>query len=194
MISKAATASDLLETALLMKEAGLFLPGSAPQARLRIVPLFETIEDLRQSAAVMGTYFDTPLVRAMIAAQDNLQEVMIGYSDSNKDGGYVTSNWEIYSGIARLVAWAERTRHPHALLPRPRRRGGARRRLQLRCHPRLAGGEASAHGIRITEQGEVVSANMATRKSASTVWKCWRPRRWRRACCSQAKAPRARNT
>jgi len=67
VISKAASPSDLLETALLMKEAGLFLPGEKPDARLRIVPLFETIEDLRQSASVMATYFDAPLARAMIA-------------------------------------------------------------------------------------------------------------------------------
>jgi phosphoenolpyruvate carboxylase len=104
VISKAASASDLLETALIMKESGLFLPGDTPDARLRIVPLFETIDDLRQSSTVMAGYFDAPLAQAMIAAQGNLQEVMIGYSDSNKDGGYVTSNYEIYSGIARLAA------------------------------------------------------------------------------------------
>jgi phosphoenolpyruvate carboxylase len=157
VISKAATVSDLLETALLMKETGLFLPGQSPQARLRIVPLFETIEDLRQSTSVMGTYFDAPLVRAMITAQDNLQEVMIGYSDSNKDGGYVTSNWEIYSGIARLVALG-RERGVHMRFFHGRGgavgRGGGSSFDAIRALP----SQASAHGIRITEQGEVVAS------------------------------------
>jgi phosphoenolpyruvate carboxylase len=157
VISKAATPSDLLETALLMKEAGLFLPGETPDARLRIVPLFETIEDLRQSTAVMGRYFEAPLARAMIAAQDNLQEVMIGYSDSNKDGGYVTSNWEIYSGIARLVALGKqrgiRMRFFHGRGGAVGRGGGSSFDA-IRALP----AEASAHGIRITEQGEVVAS------------------------------------
>ena len=157
VISKSATPSDLLETALLMKEAGLFLPGAQPKASLRIVPLFETIDDLRRSADVMGEYFDQPLIRAMIAAQDNLQEVMIGYSDSNKDGGYVTSNWEIRAGIARLVALGQargiRMRFFHG-------RGGAVGRGgsssfdAIRALPT----GASHTGIRITEQGEVVAS------------------------------------
>jgi len=157
VISKAASPSDLLETALLMKEAGLFQPGEAPDAGLRIVPLFETIEDLRQSASVMATYFDAPLARAMIARQDNLQEVMIGYSDSNKDGGYVTSNWEIYSGIARLVALGKargiRMRFFHGRGGAVGRGGGSSFDA-IRALP----AEASAHGIRITEQGEVVAS------------------------------------
>jgi len=157
VISKAATPSDLLETALLMKESGLFLPGKQPDARLRIVPLFETIEDLRQSAAVMRTYFDAPLVQAMVAGQDNLQEVMIGYSDSNKDGGYVTSNWEIYAGIAGLVALGKergiRMRFFHGRGGAVGRGGGSSFDA-IRALP----GEASAHGIRITEQGEVVAS------------------------------------
>ena len=161
VISKAATASDLLETALLMKEAGLFRPAAGPdaplQARLRVVPLFETIEDLRQSAAVMAGYFDAPLVQAVIAGQDGLQEVMIGYSDSNKDGGYVTSNWEIYSGIARLVALGRergiRMRFFHGRGGAVGRGGGSSFDA-IRALP--AG--ASATGIRITEQGEVVAS------------------------------------
>jgi phosphoenolpyruvate carboxylase len=155
VISKAASTSDLLETALLMKEAGLLLPGQAP--RLRVVPLFETIEDLRQSATVMATYFDAPLARSMVAAQDGLQEVMIGYSDSNKDGGYVTSTWEIYSGIARLVALGKahgvRMRFFHGRGGAVGRGGGSSFDA-IRALP----GEASAHGIRITEQGEVVAS------------------------------------
>ncbi len=157
VISKAATPSDMLETAILMKEAGLFLPGIEPSAGLRIVPLFETIHDLRQSAEVMGKYFDQPLVRAMIAAQDNLQEVMIGYSDSNKDGGYVTSNWEIRSGIGRLVALGKargiRMRFFHGRGGAVGRGGGSSFDA-IRALPQ----GASHDGIRITEQGEVVAS------------------------------------
>ena len=99
VISKAASVSDMLEAALLMKEAGLFVAGEAPTSALRIVPLFETVEDLRESAAIMAAYLDLPLARSVIAAQGGLQEVMIGYSDSNKDGGYVTSVCEIRAAI-----------------------------------------------------------------------------------------------
>ena len=157
MISKAATPSDLLETALLMKEVGIFMPGDNPQARLRIVPLFETIEDLRQSSSIMADYFSAQLVRNMIAAQGNIQEVMIGYSDSNKDGGYMTSNWEIYSGIARLVSLGKK----HGICMRffhgrggAVGRGGGSSFDAIRALP--AG--ASLQGIRITEQGEVVAS------------------------------------
>jgi phosphoenolpyruvate carboxylase len=93
----------------------------------------------------------------MIRAQDNLQEVMIGYSDSNKDGGYVTSNWEIYSGIARLVSQAKahgiRMRFFHGRGGAVGRGGGSSFDA-IRALP----AEASAHGIRITEQGEVVAS------------------------------------
>ena len=157
VISKAASVSDLLEVALLMKEAGLFRPGAAPEASLRIVPLFETIEDLRQSADIMAAWFDSPMVQAMIAAQGNLQEVMIGYSDSNKDGGYVTSNWEIYSGIRRLVALGKkrgiRMRFFHGRGGAVGRGGGSSFDAIRALPP-----GASASGIRITEQGEVVAS------------------------------------
>ena len=157
VISMAGAPSDLLETAILMKEAGLFLPGAEPKAALRIVPLFETIDDLRRSADVMGQYFDQPLARAMIKGQDNLQEVMIGYSDSNKDGGYVTSTWEIRAGIARLVALGRargiRMRFFHGRGGAVGRGGGSSFDA-IRALP--AG--ASHNGIRITEQGEVVAS------------------------------------
>jgi phosphoenolpyruvate carboxylase len=157
VISKAASVSDLLETALLMKEAGLFVPGAKPNTGLRIVPLFETIEDLRRSSDIMREFFALPLARAMVEGQGNLQEVMIGYSDSNKDGGYVTSNWEIRSGIAQLVALgkaegiAMRFFHGRGGAVG---RGGGSSFDAIRALPH----DASAHGIRITEQGEVVSS------------------------------------
>jgi phosphoenolpyruvate carboxylase len=157
VISKTTSVSDLLEVALLMKEAGLFIPGARPQAQLRIVPLFETIEDLRRSAEVMDAFFTSPLAKAMLESQGGLQEVMIGYSDSNKDGGYVTSNWEIHSGIARLVALGRkrgvRMRFFHGRGGAVGRGGGSSFDAIRALPP-----GASAAGIRITEQGEVVSS------------------------------------
>lgn len=157
VISHTESVSDFFETALVMKETGLFVPGEAPRGALRIVPLFETIPDLRASDEIMRTWLDMPFVRALLEAQGAIQEVMIGYSDSNKDGGYLTSNWEIRTSIARLTNLAAargiKMRFFHG-------RGGAVGRgggssfdaiQALPC-------SASASGIRITEQGEVVQS------------------------------------
>jgi phosphoenolpyruvate carboxylase len=156
-ISMASSVSDLLETAVLMREAGLFIPGEENPARLRIVPLFETIDDLHHAAETMSAYFDIPLVRAMVEAQGGIQEVMIGYSDSNKDGGYLTSVWEIRSGIASLIALGRKKgitmRFFHGRGGAVGRGGGPASEA-IRALP--AG--ASAAGIRITEQGEVVAS------------------------------------
>src|SRR5258706_3414389 len=147
----------MLEVAILLKEAGLFVPGTKPHSALRIVPLFETIQDLRESARIMGDFFDLPLGRAMVAAQGDLQEIMIGYSDSNKDGGYVTSNWEIRSAIFSLIGLAKarglRLRFFHGRGGTVGR-GGGRSFEATRALP--AG--AVAGGMRDTEQGEVVAS------------------------------------
>jgi phosphoenolpyruvate carboxylase len=157
VISKAASVSDLLETAVLMKEAGLFAPGDAPRCALRIIPLFETIDDLRASAAVMSAWFDLPLARAVLAGQGGLQEVMIGYSDSNKDGGYVTSNCEIRAAISALLALGRAKgvdlRFFHGRGGAVGRGGGS----SVEAIQALPAG-AVRRGIRITEQGEVVSS------------------------------------
>ncbi|HEY0282421.1 MAG TPA: phosphoenolpyruvate carboxylase [Rhizomicrobium sp.] len=157
VISKTQSVSDLLETALMMKEAGLLTPGKKLSASLRIVPLFETIGDLRASAEVMGAYFDLPAVRALLEGQSRVQEVMIGYSDSNKDGGYLTSNWETRSAIARLTALgrarAIKMRFFHGRGGAVGRGGGSSFDA-IRALP----ADASCAGIRITEQGEVVAS------------------------------------
>jgi phosphoenolpyruvate carboxylase len=157
VISKAESVSDMLEVAILLKEAGLFVPDHRPHAALRIVPLFETIEDLRGSARVMAEYFDLPLARAILASQDELQEVMIGYSDSNKDGGYVTSNWEIRSALVRLIALAKarglRLRFFHGRGGTVGRGGGP----SFEATRALPEGAVTG-GIRVTEQGEVVAS------------------------------------
>ncbi len=151
VISKAASVSDMLEVAILLKEAGLFTPGEAPDCALRIVPLFETIDDLRASARVMSDWFDLALARGILERQGRLQEVMIGYSDSNKDGGYVTSNWEIRTALNGLLALGSARgidmRFFHG-------RGGGSSFEAIQAQP--AG--AVRRGIRITEQGEVVSS------------------------------------
>ena len=157
VISKAASVSDMLEVAILLKEAGLFTPGESPACALRIVPLFETIDDLRASAQVMTDWFDLAIARAILERQGRLQEVMIGYSDSNKDGGYVTSNWEIRTALNGLLALGETRgidmRFFHG-------RGGAVGRGGGSSFEAILAQPAGAvrRGIRITEQGEVVSS------------------------------------
>ena len=157
VISKTTSVSDLLEVALLLKEAGLFVPGQTPTCALRIVPLFETIADLEASDAVMGEYLDLPTIRAVLAGQDHLQEVMIGYSDSNKDGGYITSTWAIRTAIARLLQTAAsrqvRLRFFHGRGGAVGRGGGSSFEAILS----LPAGAVEA-GVRITEQGEVVAS------------------------------------
>ena len=157
VISKAASVSDLLEAALLLKEAGLFVAGQAPSSALNIVPLFETVEDLRASAEIMAAYLDLPLAQSVVAANGGLQEVMIGYSDSNKDGGYVTSVCEIRAAISRLVALGQSRgvvmRFFHGRGGAVGRGGGSSFEA-IQAQP--AG--AVARGVRITEQGEVVAS------------------------------------
>ncbi|HLZ82753.1 MAG TPA: phosphoenolpyruvate carboxylase [Caulobacteraceae bacterium] len=157
VISKAASVSDLLEVAILLKEAGLFTPGEAPACALRIVPLFETIDDLRASARVMSDWFDLAVARAILERQGRLQEVMIGYSDSNKDGGYVTSNWEIRTALNGLLSLAAARgidmRFFHGRGGAVGRGGGSSFEAIL-AQP----DGAVRRGIRITEQGEVVAS------------------------------------
>ena len=86
--------SDLLELALLLKEVGLSAPTGA--AEINMVPLFETIDDLRACVGVMDRLLPTSGIREMVGVFGGEQEVMLGYSDSNKDGGFVTSGWELY--------------------------------------------------------------------------------------------------
>jgi len=157
VISKAASVSDMLEVVILLKEAGLFTSGETPSCALRIVPLFETIDDLRASARVMSDWFDLALARGILERQGRLQEVMLGYSDSNKDGGYVTSNWEIRTALNGLLALGAARgidmRFFHG-------RGGAVGRGGGSSFEAIQAQPAGAvrRGIRITEQGEVVSS------------------------------------
>ena len=101
IISHATSVSDMLELAIMLKEVGLV---DDQKARVQIVPLFETIEDLDHSEETMRRYFSLPLAKKWIASKDNYQEIMLGYSDSNKDGGYLSSCWTLYKAQQQLTA------------------------------------------------------------------------------------------
>ena len=163
VISKTASLSDLLEVALLLKEAGLVIPGERPAARLQVVPLFETIADLQAAAGIMRRWFALPEARALVASLGDVQEVMLGYSDSNKDGGYVTSNWELYKAETELVrafaAAGVRLRFFHGRGGTVGRGGGPSYDAILAQPPGSVQGE-----LRLTEQGEVIAGKYANRE------------------------------
>ena len=101
IISHATSVSDLLELAVMHKEVGLI---DKEFARVQIVPLFETIEDLDNSYGTMKKYLSLPIAQKWIASNNNYQEIMLGYSDSNKDGGYLSSCWTLYKAQQQLTA------------------------------------------------------------------------------------------
>ncbi len=162
VISKAASVSDLLEVAVLLKEVGLATPGAHPASRLQIVPLFETIADLRAAPATMERWFATPAARSLVASLGDRQEVMLGYSDSNKDGGYVTSNWELYKAETELVRVFAKAnvglRFFHGRGGTVGRGGGPSYDAILAQPPGSVQGE-----LRLTEQGEVIASKYANR-------------------------------
>lgn len=156
IISKTDGVSDLLELALLLKEAGLLLPGAQARLDVNIIPLFETIEDLQKSAATMDGIFAIPAYRALIAGRGDEHEVMLGYSDSNKDGGFLTSGWELYKAEIELA----RTFAKHGVRLRlfHGRGGSVGRGGGPSYHAILAQPAGAVSGqIRLTEQGEVIS-------------------------------------
>jgi len=156
VISKAAAVSDLLEVAVLLKEVGLLQPGEARLA-VNIVPLFETICDLRACASILDECLSLPEYRALVASRGDVQEVMLGYSDSNKDGGFLTSGWELYQAEVALLAVCRkhgvRLRLFHGRGGTVGRGGGPSYQAILAQPPGSVGG-----AIRVTEQGEVIAA------------------------------------
>jgi phosphoenolpyruvate carboxylase len=163
VISKTDSVSDLLEVAVLLKEAGLLTPGEKPSSRLQIVPLFETIDDLRRAPETMRRWFALPQARALVASLGDVQEVMLGYSDSNKDGGYVTSNWELYKAeLALTGVFREagvRLRFFHGRGGTVGRGGGPSYDAILAQPP----GSVQAE-LRLTEQGEVIASKYSNRE------------------------------
>ncbi len=156
IVSKTDDVSDLLELALLLKEAGLLRPHEAA-LDVNIIPLFETIDDLRNAPAVMDRLFALPCYRKWLAARSDTQEVMLGYSDSNKDGGFLTSGWELYKAEIGLVETF--ARHGVALRLFHGRGGSVGRGGGPSYQAILAQPPGAVQGqIRLTEQGEVIAA------------------------------------
>jgi phosphoenolpyruvate carboxylase len=174
IISHTESVSDLLEVLLLQKEAGLMHGLLSEDARtdLIVVPLFETIEDLAQSATIMREYYALPGVRAMVrrGRSDGYgeQDVMLGYSDSNKDGGIFTSNWSLYQAETALVQLfdemnAQAPKHSPIALRMFHGRGGTVGRGGGPSYQAiLAQPPGTVRGqIRLTEQGEVIGSKYA---------------------------------
>ena len=156
IISKTDGVSDLLELALLLKESGLLLPSAKPRLDVNIIPLFETIEDLQKSAATMAGVFAIPAYRELLAGRGDEQEVMLGYSDSNKDGGFLTSGWELYKAEIELAQVFQQ--HGVRLRLFHGRGGSVGRGGGPTYHAILAQPVGAVSGqIRLTEQGEVIS-------------------------------------
>jgi len=160
IVSHTETLSDLLEVLVLQQETGLIAPSpanaDASQAGLMVVPLFETIPDLERGPQIMADWLDLPEVSSRVRhAQEGIQEVMLGYSDSNKDGGYLTSSWSLYCAERQMVE-AFRKRRVRLRLFHGRggsvaRGGGSSFDAILAQPPGTVNGQ-----IRLTEQGEVI--------------------------------------
>jgi len=155
IISMCKGVSDMLEVALLLKEVGLVDPSG--RSAINIVPLFETIEDLQASSRIMDRLLSMHDYRKLVDSRGSVQEVMLGYSDSNKDGGFVTSGWELYKAEIGLVSVFE---HHHVRQRLFHGRGGSVGRGGGPSYDAIIAqpGGAVNGQIRITEQGEIISS------------------------------------
>src|SRR4051812_30551967 len=170
IISHTEDVSDLLEVLLLQKECGLMrgtLDGSgtaAARADLIVSPLFETIADLRHGAPIMAQFYALPGITELIKRSGGEQDIMLGYSDSNKDGGFFTSNWELYRTEVALVALFSQLEADHGIRLRlfhgrggtVGRGGGPSYQAIIAQPPGTVNGQ-----IRLTEQGEVIASKYA---------------------------------
>ena len=157
LISHATSVSDMLEIAILLKEANLAKGDKNPFCNIQIVPLFETVEDLEASSEILEKWFSLPLVQKWMEKSGKKQEVMLGYSDSNKDGGYLSSSWSLYKAQKKLTALGNKFDVQISFF---HGRGGTVGRGGGPSYEAiLAQPEGSADGtIRLTEQGEVIGA------------------------------------
>ncbi|MGQ4599965.1 phosphoenolpyruvate carboxylase [Nocardia sp. R6R-6] len=163
IISMCTSVSDVLEAALLLKEGGLLDPGEPdgpPSCSVGIVPLFETIEDLGAGATTLSAALEVPVYRELVVARGMRHEVMLGYSDSNKDGGYLAANWALYRAELDLVEVARETGIRLRLF---HGRGGTVGRGGGRSYDAILAQPAGAvrGSLRLTEQGEVIAAKYA---------------------------------
>nr|WP_204331706.1 phosphoenolpyruvate carboxylase [Geodermatophilus sabuli] len=162
VISMCESVSDVLEVAVLLKEVGLLDPDGedGPTCPVGISPLFETIADLQAAADTLSAVLEQPVYRALLADRGDVQEVMLGYSDSNKDGGYLAANWALYRAELALVDVARREGIRLRLFHGRGGtvgRGGGPSYDAIRAQPP----GAVAGALRITEQGEVIAAKYA---------------------------------
>jgi phosphoenolpyruvate carboxylase len=168
IISHTESVSDLLEVLLLLKEVGVLrgtlVAGDGAMTDLIVVPLFETIGDLGQSAAIMREFYALPGITRLMQASGAQQDIMLGYSDSNKDGGMFTSNWELYRAEIALVQLFGELGREHGITLRlfhgrggtVGRGGGPSYEAILAQPPGTVNGQ-----IRLTEQGEVIASKYA---------------------------------
>lgn len=164
VISKAASVSDILEPLVLMKQAGLVLGGPSPHTMIKVSPLFETIEDLKAAPDIMRKWLGLPAMRSVMG-RPALQEVMLGYSDSNKDGGYAASRWNLHRGSKAIKAVCEKggvaLRLFHGRGGSVGRGGGPSFDAILAQPEGTVGGQ-----IRVTEQGEMIARKFGNEKTA----------------------------
>lgn len=166
ILSMTQSVTDVLGIYLLAKYAGLYIDKAGTEScRLPIVPLFETIDDLQRAPDMMEELLDVPVIRRSIKEQGGCQEVMIGYSDSNKDGGYFTANWELNKAQAKLTGVGQDCGVPIVFFHG--RGGSVSRGGAPTGHAIAAQPAGSIHGqMRLTEQGEVVSSKYANEGTA----------------------------
>ena len=166
ILSMTQHASDVLGLYLLAKYAGLYADETAREScRIRIVPLFETIDDLKAAPAIMTELLATPVVMGSVAASGGRQEVMLGYSDSNKDGGFFCASFELFEAQRRLIRIG---RDAGVEISFFHGRGGSVSRGGAPTGRAIAAQPAGSVGgrMRVTEQGEVVSSKFANRGTA----------------------------
>ncbi|HET6280245.1 MAG TPA: phosphoenolpyruvate carboxylase [Polyangia bacterium] len=160
VISMTSGPSDVYEVAVLLKEVGLLVPGAEPRLAVNIVPLFETIGDLRACGGIMEQLFSCAPYRHLLESRGEMQEVMLGYSDSNKDGGFLTSSWELYKAEVSLVRVFQK--HGVGLRLFHGRGGTVGRGGGPSYYAVLAQPPGSVNGqLRLTEQGEVIASKYA---------------------------------
>ncbi len=165
VLSMARHASDVLSVQLLARRAGLLEVDEGGRCKanyLKVTPLFETVEDLGRAPEVLGHLLDDPFYRSTLEESDDLQEIMLGYSDSGKDAGYITSNWMLYKAQGNLSTVARRygvnLRLFHGRGGSAGRGGGPSYQAIMAQPPDTLQGR-----IRITEQGEVISFKYSMR-------------------------------
>ena len=162
IISHTTSISDLLELAIMLKEVGLV---GSDFARLQLVPLFETIEDLENSYEIMDEYLSLDIVKKWVSDNKNYQEIMLGYSDSNKDGGYLSSGWSLYKAQQELSSLGEKHNIKVTFF---HGRGGTVGRGGGPSYDAIISQPLGSvqDRIRLTEQGEIIAAKYGNSDAA----------------------------